>query len=171
MVIIAHINRWDVFRILVDNGSQTEILFLLAFKKMGYDEEQLKEPTKPLYGFGGKRIKLAGVTTLPISFDTPKNPRTDYIIFDVIDMPYPCNTIFGQVLLNTFEAALHSGYPCLKIPATFGVITIFDNQKEARNIECQFASEHKNVHFLRDKGRCRTTRATFIQMRNFSRIQ
>jgi hypothetical protein len=45
-----------VSRILVDNGSQTEILFLSTFKKMGYDKRQLKEPTKPLYGFTSKRI-------------------------------------------------------------------------------------------------------------------
>jgi hypothetical protein len=27
--------------------------------------------------------------------------------------------------LNTFEAALHSGYLCPKVLATFGVITVF----------------------------------------------
>jgi hypothetical protein len=55
----------------------------------------------------------------------PKNPRTEYITFDVVDMPYPYNAIFGRGLLNTFEAALHSTYLCLKILATFGVIFIF----------------------------------------------
>jgi hypothetical protein len=43
---------------------------------MGYDKKQLKEPTKPLYGFGSKRIKPVGVITLPISFGTPKKTRT-----------------------------------------------------------------------------------------------
>jgi hypothetical protein len=52
--------------------------------------------------------------------------------------------------LNTFEAALHSRYLCLKMQATFGVITIFGSQKEARNIEHRFAPEHKNMHFLRE---------------------
>jgi hypothetical protein len=56
MVLTIHIDRWDVSKILVDNGSRAEILFLSIFKKMGYDKKQLKEPTKPLYGFGGKRI-------------------------------------------------------------------------------------------------------------------
>jgi hypothetical protein len=36
-VITVHIDRWDVVKILVDNGSQAEILFLSAFNKMGYD--------------------------------------------------------------------------------------------------------------------------------------
>jgi hypothetical protein len=48
MVVTVHIDRWDITRILIDNGSQAEILFLSAFKKIGYDQKQFKEPTKPL---------------------------------------------------------------------------------------------------------------------------
>jgi hypothetical protein len=94
---------------------------------------------KPLYDFGGKRIEPVGVITLPMSFSTPKNPHTEYITFDVVNMSYPYNAIFGRGLLNTFEIALHSGYLCLKIPATFGVISVFGSQQDARNIEKGFA--------------------------------
>jgi hypothetical protein len=66
-------------------------------------------------------------------------------------MLYPYNAIFGGGLLNTFEVVLHSAYLCLKVPATFSVITAFDSQKEARNIERGFALGHKNVHFLREE--------------------
>jgi hypothetical protein len=52
--------------------------------------------------------------------------------------------------LNTFEAMLHLAYLCFKVPTTFGVITVFGSQKEARNIERGFAPGHKNVHFLRE---------------------
>jgi hypothetical protein len=150
MVITVHIARWNVSRILVDNGIQEEILFLSTFEKPGYDKNQLKELMKPLYDFGGKRIKLVGVITLPVSFGTPENSRIEHIIFDVMDISYPYNTIFGWGLLNTFEATLHSAYLCLKIPAAFSAITIFDSQKEARNVERGFVPEHKNVHFLRE---------------------
>jgi hypothetical protein len=80
----------------------------------------------------------------------PKTPRIEYIIFNVVYMLYLYNAIFGRGLLNTFEAALHSAYLCLKVPPTFDVITVFDSQKEARNIEHGFAPEHKNVYFLRE---------------------
>jgi hypothetical protein len=115
---------------------------------MGYDRKQLREPSMPLYGFSGKRIKPVGTITLLVSFGTPNNLCTEYITFDVVDMEYPYNTIFGRGLLNTFEAALHSAYLCLKVPATFGVITIFGSQQESRNIEKGFTLGHKNVHFL-----------------------
>jgi hypothetical protein len=76
MVISAHIDKWDVTRILVDNGSQAEVLFLSAFEQMGYDRRHLKESMKPLYGFGGKKIEPVGVITLPVYFGNPKNVRT-----------------------------------------------------------------------------------------------
>jgi hypothetical protein len=66
-------------------------------------------------------------------------------------MHYPYNAIFVRGLLNTFETALHSGYLCLKIPSTFGVISIFGSQKDTRNIEQCFLPSHKNVHFLREE--------------------
>jgi hypothetical protein len=66
-------------------------------------------------------------------------------------MLYPYNAIFGRGLLSTFKATLHSGYLCLKIPATFRVISDFDSQQEAGNIERGFAIGHKNVHFLREE--------------------
>jgi hypothetical protein len=39
MVITTHIDKWDVTRVLIDNGSQAEILFLLAFDQMGFDRK------------------------------------------------------------------------------------------------------------------------------------
>jgi hypothetical protein len=148
---IVHIDIWDVTKILIDNGSHAEILFLAAFDRMGFDRKQLRELPKPLYSFGGKRIKTVGAITLPVSFGTPKNPSTKYTTFDVVDVTYPYNAIFRRGLLNTFVTALHSVYLCLKIPATSGVITVFGSQQEARNIEKGFMPGHKNVHFLREQ--------------------
>jgi N-methylhydantoinase A/oxoprolinase/acetone carboxylase beta subunit len=52
MVITAHIDKWDVTRVLVDNESQVKILLLSTFEQMGFSKKQLKEASKPLYGFG-----------------------------------------------------------------------------------------------------------------------
>jgi hypothetical protein len=42
MVVTVHIDRWDVTKILVDNGSQAEILFLASFNKMVLVESSSK---------------------------------------------------------------------------------------------------------------------------------
>jgi hypothetical protein len=101
-----------------------------------------------LYGFGGKKIEPVGSILLPVSSGTLSNARTEYITFDVIDMSYPYNAIFGRGLLNTLEAILHLLYLCLKVPATQVFISFDDNQKDTRNIEQGFAPGHKNVNCL-----------------------
>jgi hypothetical protein len=80
---------------------------------------------KPLYGFGGRRIESVETITLLVSFGNPKNARTEFINFDVVDMHYPYNAIIGIELLITFEATFHLAYLCLKVPALLGVISIF----------------------------------------------
>jgi hypothetical protein len=96
-------------------------------------------------------LSQSGLYPCPFRLAPRKNHHIEYITFDVIDMHYPYNAIFERGLLNTFEAALHSGYLCLKIRATFGVISVFGSQKGAINIEQGFAPGHKNVHFLREE--------------------
>jgi hypothetical protein len=84
------------------------------------------------FNFSGKIIELVGVIMLLVSFGNPKNPRTEYITFDVTDMHYPHSAIFGRGLLSTIEAALHLAYLCLKVLATFGVISAFGNKKMSK---------------------------------------
>jgi hypothetical protein len=138
MVITTHINKWNVMRVLIDNGSQAEILFLSTFEQMGLNKKQLKEAPKPLYGLEGRKIEPLGSISLPVSFSSLANAHIEYITFDVVDMSYPYNAIFRRGLLNTFKAALHSLYLYLKVPTTLGVISIHGNKKEARNIEQDF---------------------------------
>jgi hypothetical protein len=118
---------------------------------MGFNRKQLKEASKPLYGFSGRRIEPIGSILLLVSFSSLCNTRIEYITFDVVDMNYPYNTIFRRGLLNTFEASLHSLYLCLKVSATLGVISTRGSQKDARNIEQDFALGHKNVNSLQDE--------------------
>jgi hypothetical protein len=143
MVITAHINKLNATRVLVDNGSQAEILFISTFEKMGFSKKQLKEASKPLYSFGRKKIEPVGSISLPVSFGTMSNACTEYITFDIVD-----NGIFGRGFLNTFKAAFHSLYLFLKIPVTQGVISVHGNKKDARNIEQGYASGHRNVNCL-----------------------
>jgi hypothetical protein len=163
MVITVQIYRWDSTKILINNGSQGEILFLLAFDKMRFDQKQLSEPSKPLYGFSGRRTEPAGAITLLVSYGTPKNTRTEYITFDVVDMPYPYSAIFGRGLLNTFEPALHSAYLCLKLAATFGVISLFGSQKHREGLHVR---PQKYTHSARTARRARAA-----QGRTFGRTQ
>jgi hypothetical protein len=86
--------RWDVTKILIDNGSQDEILFLTAFEKWFLTENSSKNRRSPSMASVGKELNQSG-SALPVSFITPKNPCIEYITFDVVDMLYLYSAIFG----------------------------------------------------------------------------
>jgi hypothetical protein len=73
---------------------------------------------------------------------------SSYLIKRLLDTVITAHRL-PSLLLNTFEAAVHLAYLCLKVSASLGVISVHDSQKDARNIEQGFAPGHKNVHFLR----------------------
>ena len=115
---------------------------------MNIDRNLLQPADVPLIGFGGKRVNALGKITLPVSFGDLSNPRTEPVTFDVVEMNYPYNAIFGHGLINTFEAIIHQLYLCMKIPASKGVITVRGNQQLARDIERGVAPGQRNVHLV-----------------------
>jgi hypothetical protein len=57
MVIEVNIAGWVIGKVLVDNGSSADILFLKTFEKMNLSQHMLDPPEYPLQVFGGKPIK------------------------------------------------------------------------------------------------------------------
>jgi hypothetical protein len=116
MVINRRVAGWILHKVLVDNGSQADIIFLHAFDQMGISHSLLKPADNPLYGFGGKGTFSLGKIKLPLSFDTVPNARSEQFTFDIVDMVYPYNAIMGRGSINKLEASIHGLYLCMKIP-------------------------------------------------------
>jgi deoxyxylulose-5-phosphate synthase len=58
---------------------------------------------------------VLGKITISVTFGYVHNTRTEQVVFDIVDMEYPYNTIIGRRTLNAFEAILHPTYLCMKI--------------------------------------------------------
>jgi len=144
----VHFAANDVGRILVDNGSSADILVWQCFVKMGFTETALHKSPYPLIGFGGKRIEALGKIELNVTFGEGAAQRTEAITFDVVDINYPYNTIFGRNTLVKFAAVIHQSYLCMKLPSAEGIITVFGNQEEARRCEDNASIGNKNVHVI-----------------------
>jgi hypothetical protein len=95
----------------------------------------LHPPEYPLQGFEGKPIKPVGKISLPVSFGDLDNARTETLSFDVVDIYHPYLAIFGRGFMNKFDAVIMQQFLCMKITASKGVISVFGDQQEARNIE------------------------------------
>ena len=66
-------------------------------------------------------------------------------------MYYPYNALFGRGTLNAFEAVISYSYLCMKMPAINGVITIYGDQTEARNIKKEYTPGQKNIHTISEE--------------------
>jgi hypothetical protein len=149
MVIELNIVGCVIGKILVDNGSSTDILFLKTFEKMNLGQHMLHPPEYPLQGFGGKSIKPVGKVSLPVSFGDLDNARIETLTFDVVDIYHPYLEIFDRGFMNKFDVVIRQQFLCVKIPAPKGVITVFGDQQEARNIEKGHTPGQTNVYQLK----------------------
>jgi hypothetical protein len=115
MVINCRVAGQDLHKVLVDNGSQADIIFLHAFDRMGISHNLLKPADNPLYGFGGKGMIPVGKIELPLSFGMAPSARSEQVTFNIVDMLYPYNAIIWHGSIKKFEAAIHGLCLCMKI--------------------------------------------------------
>jgi hypothetical protein len=149
MVIEVNIAGWIIGKVLVDNGSSADILFLKTFEKMNLSQHMLHPSKYPLQDFGGKPIKPVGKISLHVSFGDLDNARTEILTFDVADIYHPYLAIFSRGFMNKFNTVIRQQFLCRKIPAPKGVITVFGDQQEAKNMEKGQTPGQANVYPLK----------------------
>jgi len=116
--------------VLIDGGAGLSILSTSAFVRMELAGVKL-QPAEPFAGVGPGAVMPLGSVTLPVTFGTSDNFRTEYVDFTVADLNLPYNAILGRPMLHKFMAAAHYGYLCLKIPGPKGPITVHADRPAA----------------------------------------
>jgi hypothetical protein len=92
--------------------------------------------------------QTSGKIDLLVSFGDLDNARTETLTFDVVNMYHSYLAIFGRGFMNKFDVVIRQQFLCMKITAPKGVITVFGDQQEARNIEKGHTPGKTNVHQL-----------------------
>uniref|UniRef100_A0A2N9ICY4 Uncharacterized protein n=1 Tax=Fagus sylvatica TaxID=28930 RepID=A0A2N9ICY4_FAGSY len=130
--------RFLTRRVLVDNGSSADIIYLPAYQQMKIDKERLKPIDIPLVGFTGDKVKPLGVVSLVIEAGTyPRQVRTS-VEFLVVDCPSAYNVIIGRPTLNKLRAVTSTYHLLVRFPTEHGIGELKGDQATAR--ECYFAS-------------------------------
>jgi hypothetical protein len=84
IILSLKINTHRVKMVLVDTGSSADILYLDAFKKMGYCVENLKKVQTPLVGFTDDTLYSKGVIEMRVKFGQFLNVTTMMMEFLIV---------------------------------------------------------------------------------------
>ena len=127
LVVRAIVANKTVHRVLVDNGSSTDIIFTLAFDKMGIGREKLEPVNTHLRGFSGEKVLPLGSIQLVLTLEESPCQATTTARFLIVDAPSSYNMLLGRPSLNAINA----------IPSTYhmtihGVGLVRGDQRVAR---------------------------------------
>lgn len=104
LVVTLITTNYRTRRILIDNGSSANILYLFAFEQMGIKKDKLLSTASPLVGFTGDKLYSANVITLSVIARVSPHQVTKAIDFLVVDYPSAYNDIIDRPTLNKMKA-------------------------------------------------------------------
>ena len=121
LVIMLRVEEFNIHRVLIDNGSSADIIYLPAFQQMKLDKRRIRPFTSPLVSFSGDRIIPRGIITLTVIAVTYPAQVTKEIDFLIVNCPLTYNIILGRPALYRLRVAMSTYYLKMKFPTAYGV--------------------------------------------------
>jgi hypothetical protein len=138
LVVNPVIRQIRLARVLIDGGSALNIIFAKTLEDMDFDMTKLVPLDQAFYGI----IPCAGSTpvgkvTLPVTFGTRDNYRTESIIFEVAPFETSYHAILGRPALTKFMSIPNHTYVLLKMSAPNGVLSIRGDIQTSHSCETE----------------------------------
>jgi hypothetical protein len=112
-------------RILIDSGSNINLLYQSSMEKLGIPLAQLKPSWLTFHGIVPRHsCTPLGRVQLEVLFGKKGNSRRKPIWFEVVDISSPYHALVRRPVLAKFMVVPHYAYLKMKLPGPRGVITI-----------------------------------------------
>jgi hypothetical protein len=123
LLVSPTISNIKLYHVLIDGGAALDLINLAAFKKLQIPMGKL-QPSCPFSRVGRVSVTPRGCISLPVTFGTAENFRTESVLFNVAEVSLPFNAILGRPALYQFMAVARYGHLVLKMPSLKGVFKI-----------------------------------------------
>ena len=97
LIIMLGIEGFATRKVLVDNGSLADIMYMKAYQQLRLDPKRLRSFNSPLVSFSEDKIYTKGIITLSVTAGTHPAQVTIQVDFLVVDCPSSYNVILGQI--------------------------------------------------------------------------
>ena len=152
LVIMLTIEGFNSRRILVDNGSFADIIYLSVFQQLKLDSRRLCPFDSPLVSFSGDRVYPKGVVTLTVIVGTHSKQLTHQLDFLVVDCPLSYNVIIGRPTLNLWKAVMSTYCLKIKFPTENGVGEVKGDQVLAKECyQAVLAAKENHTWMIEEK--------------------
>ncbi|KAJ1398071.1 Aspartic peptidase domain superfamily [Sesbania bispinosa] len=131
MVIEMTMVRYKVQRVLVDQGSSTDVLSWNAIEKLQISHEWLLPFSGSLIGFAGNFVEVRGYVNLLTTFRDKGHEKVVWVKYLVINAPSSYNIIIGRATLNALGAIVSTVHLTMKYPLRNGAIEVIKADQEA----------------------------------------
>jgi len=129
LVISLTVANCLVKRILVDNGSSSNIIVQMAYQDLGLEEKTLTRKVTPLIGFSDEVKRTAGEVILPVYAEVV-NMSTKFL---VVDCQSAYNMILGRPWIHDIGAVPSTLHQMVKFPTPWGIRIIKGDQENSRS--------------------------------------
>ena len=152
LVIMLNREGFNTKRILMDNGSSVDIIYLSAFQQLKLDPRRLRPFDSPLVSLSRDRVYPRGIVTLTVTVGTYPVYLTRQLGFLVVDFPSSYNVIIGRPMLNKWKAATSTYCLKVKFPIDNGVGKIKGDQVLARECyQAVLAAKENHTWMIEEK--------------------
>ena len=133
VVISVVIAGRKMHRVLVDQGSSTDVMFWSTFNKLQLSLDLLRPYTGCLYGFAGDQVEVRGYLELRTTFTDGSTSRTENTKYLVVNGHSAYNILLGRSALNRLRGVSSTHHMKMKLPDLSGkMIVIKSDQQEAK---------------------------------------
>jgi hypothetical protein len=138
---IGPANNVRFSKVLIDNGSNINIMYQDMMQKLGIKENMLEPSKTTFHGIvPGLSCAPMGKIRMDVMFGNRDNCRVENLLFEVVDLDSPYHALLGRPALAKFMASTHVVYLKMKMPGLKGGITIIGDYK--RSMACASAGSY-----------------------------